>query len=141
MADPAAGLSTGEAGGLFAGAVALLAVLGKGAAWLINWGDARAQSRAAKLQLWHDELKERETALDAQINGRLAALELQVKDLTATAEKWRTAFHLVAAEQLQRNPHSAALLQAQKILAEIFPWHLEDSAIPQEMQGALDRMP
>ena len=58
MSDP--GSAAGEAGGIIAGAVAVLYALGKGTAWLLNWKDARAQSRAAKLQLWHDELAKRE---------------------------------------------------------------------------------
>lgn len=138
MAD--AGSAAGEAGGIFAGAVALLVVIGKGAAWLINWKDTREQTRSAKLQIWHEELKEREEALDERVDRRMEALESQLVDLSRTVDKWRTAFHLVAAELLQRHPQSVALMQAQKILAEAFPLHLHDMNIPGDMQKTLDRI-
>ncbi|MEV5021429.1 hypothetical protein MRBLMA1_001252 [Sphingobium sp. LMA1-1-1.1] len=131
MPDPGAGgISSGEVGGVLAGVIAVGMALGKGMAWLLNWRDARAKTRAAKLQVWHDELKAREDALDRKIDARLASFEQQV-------DKWRLAFHLVAAELLQRYPQSMALMQAQKILAEAFPIHL---AVPEDMARSLDRL-
>lgn len=134
MPDPGAGgLSSGEVGGALAGVIAVGMAVGKGVAWLLNWRDVRAQTRAAKLQVWHDELKAREDALDRKIEARLASFEQQV-------DKWRLAFHLVAAELLQRYPQSMALMQAQRILAEAFPMHLSDVALPEDMERSLRQL-
>lgn len=134
------GVSPGEVGGWLAGAVVLLGAFGKGIAWLLNWRDARAQTRAAKLQAWHEELARRETALDAKVDERMAGLEQQVAELGRNVDKWRMAFHLVAAELLQRHPQSTALMQAQKILAEACPMHLSDIIIPPDMERTLSRL-
>ena len=138
MPDPGAGgISSGEVGGVLAGVVAVGVAASKGLAWLINWRDARAQTRSAKLDQWHEELKRREMDLDEKLDQRMNGLEQQVGDLTKAVDKWRMAFHMVAAELLQRHPQSAALIQAQKILAEAFPIHL---AVPEDMVRTLDRV-
>lgn len=131
MPDPGAGgISTGEVGGVLAGVIAVGMAAGKAIAWVLNWRDARATTRAAKLDRWHEELLKREKELDDKIDQRMAGLEHQV-------DKWRMAFHLVAAELLQRHPQSAALMQAQKILAEAVPLSL---AVPADMEAALGRI-
>lgn len=138
MPDPGAGgFSTGEVGGVLAGVVAVGVAAGKGIGWLLNWRDARAKTRAAKLDRWHEELLKREKELDDKLDQRMNGLERQVGDLTVAVDKWRMAFHMVAAELLQRHPQSAALIQAQKILAEAFPIHL---AMPADMEEALGRI-
>jgi hypothetical protein len=55
MNDPTAG----EAGGIFAGVVALLVAVGHGVRWWIGWTDRRAATRAAKLDAWQHELQAR----------------------------------------------------------------------------------
>lgn len=138
MPDPGAGgFSSGEVGGVLAGVVAVVVAAGKGIAWVLNWRDARAKTRAAKLDRWHEELLKREKELDDKIDNRMAGLEHQVGELGRAVDKWRMAFHLVAAELLQRHPQSAALMQAQKILAEVFPISL---AVPADMEEALGRI-
>ncbi|AMK18688.1 hypothetical protein [Sphingobium sp. MI1205] len=138
MPDPGAGgISSGEVGGVLAGVVAMGVAVGKGLAWLINWRDVRASTRSAKLDKWHEELARREKDLDDKLDHRMNGLERQVGDLTVAVDKWRMAFHMVAAELLQRHPQSAALMQAQKILAEAFPIHL---AVPEDMARALGRI-
>ena len=122
------GVSAGEVGGIIAGAIAILAALGKGAAWLLNWKDARANSRSAKLQAWHDELTAREVKLDAEIASRLSRIEEAhaslVKnhfDVLIRFERQRNAYRVLAAEVIAVAPHSAALIQAQMILEEPMP--------------------
>ncbi len=122
------GISAGEAGGIIAGAIALLAALGKGAAWLINWKDARANSRSAKLQVWHDELAAREAKLDAETESRLSRIEEEHQGLVKNHfallirfERQRNAYRILAAEVIAVAPHSAALIQAQMILDEPLP--------------------
>jgi hypothetical protein len=53
-------ITPGEAGGVFAGLVALLALLGQGAKWLLNWKDVRENTRAARLRAWEQSLDKRE---------------------------------------------------------------------------------
>ncbi|WP_342248597.1 hypothetical protein [Sphingomonas sp. OTU376] len=122
------GVSAGEVGGIIAGAIALLAALGKGVAWALNWKDARANSRSAKLQAWHDELTAREAKLDAEIASRLSRIEEAhaslVKnhlDVLIRFERQRNAYRVLAAELIQVAPHSAALIQASMILEEPLP--------------------
>jgi hypothetical protein len=76
-----AGVSAGEIGGVFAGATALAIATGHGIKWLFGFGVKREESRAAKLQLWHDELTDRErrinqgqTAYTAELARRGAAV-------------------------------------------------------------------
>ncbi len=137
---PDAGSAAGEAGGIFAGIVALLYAVGKGLAWVVNWRDARALTRSAKLDKWHDELEEKEKLLAAKIEQRMTAFETQVTEMGKAVNKWRMAFHMVAAELLQRNPHSMALMQAQKILAEDFPLLIGDAVLPPDMADSLRRL-
>ncbi|NYT43096.1 hypothetical protein HZY97_20140 [Sphingomonas sp. R-74633] len=127
MSD-AGGVSAGEVGGIIAGAIAILAALGKGAAWLLNWKDARANSRSAKLQVWHDELTSREAKLDAEIASRLTRIEEKYErleqhhfDVLIRFERQRNAYRVLAAEVIAVAPHSAALIQAQMILEEAMP--------------------
>lgn len=122
------GVSAGEVGGIIAGAIALLAAMGKGAAWVLNWKDARANSRSAKLQVWHDELTAREAKLDAEIASRLQRIEEKYErleqnhfDVLLRCERHRNAYRVLAAELIQVAPHSAALIQASMILEEPLP--------------------
>jgi len=145
MPDPGAGgISSGEIGGVLAGIIAGGMAIGKGLAWLLNWRDARANTRTAKLDKWHDELEqekrdldERRKDLDAKLDERMESLEQQVARHGVAIDRWRMAFHLVAAELLQRDPKSMALMQAQKILAEAFPLNL---AVPEDMEATLGQI-
>jgi len=140
MADPTSGnITPGEVGGYLGGALAICMALGKGIAWAINWRDTRAQTRTAKLDAWQNELKEREKLLADKVDQRMDELEHQVGALTVAVDKWRMAFHLVAAELLQRHPQSAALMQAQSILAEAFPVVLTVPADMEETLGKIGR--
>jgi hypothetical protein len=82
MAD--SGISAGEAGGVLAGVLASLGLVGGGIKWAAGWNERRAMSRATKLQKWHEELDEREHHLDA---GRTAYTQtLEQKIATQEAE-------------------------------------------------------
>lgn len=125
--------SPGEVGGVIAG----LGVLGAGFKWLWTAIQGSRETRAAKLDRWHSELTERERALDAKIDARMEAMETQVKELTGAVDRWRMAFQLVASELLHLNPRSQAILQAQKILAEVYPVSL---SIPDDMTETLNKL-
>lgn len=112
--------SPGEAGGIFAGAVAVLGVIGAGLKWGLNWNDARAHSRAAKLDAWHHELEERERKLDDQqaryqkrIETRLAHVEMENRALGE-------ALGLVTIALRGRDPANPALVAADDIIKNAF---------------------
>lgn len=126
MSDPTnSGLSAGEIGGIFAGLVALLAALGKGVAWALNWNEARQNSRTAKLEAWHSELADREAKLDAEIAGRLERIEREHARLTKgntelllRFERYRGAYSVLATELMRLGTGSEALEQARLIIEE-----------------------
>lgn len=128
MADPSS--AAGEVGGVFAGTVALLYALGKGAAWLLNWKDARAQSRAAKLQAWHDELKKREEEQDARDREYRQHIETQLRRQQVEIRVLRRAFELVAEPLRRLEPDNPNLSQAQAMLDRAFPL---DPSLPNDM--------
>src|SRR3546814_430675 len=72
MSDPLG--EAGGIGGIFAGTVAVLGLLGGGIRWMLNWKERREESRSAKLQAWHDELAAREKRLDAERERDIASL-------------------------------------------------------------------
>lgn len=129
MTDPTtSGLSAGEIGGIFAGLVALLAAIGKGAAWALNWNDARQNSRSAKLEAWHSELADREAKLDAEIADRLARVERDHLMLTKNHtelllrfERYRSAYSVLATELVRVGTGSEALEQARLLISEPLP--------------------
>lgn len=80
---PPEGFSAGEIGGVFAGIVAGLAALGKGAAWLLNWNEARTSSKQARLEKWEASLAERERAYREEIEERLKHSEERIQSMAA----------------------------------------------------------
>lgn len=131
MADPSS--AAGEAGGIFAGSVALLYAIGKGMAWLLNWKDARVQSRAAKLQAWHDELAKKEKEQDERDRQYRQHIETQLRRLALENRVLRRAFELVAEPLRRIEPDNPKLVQAQNMLDRAFPL---DPGLPIDM-GAL----
>lgn len=134
---PDASSAAGEAGGIIAGSVALLYALGRGAAWLLNWKEARAQSRAAKLQAWHDELAAREAKQDERdvkyqlhIEGELSRQGAQLRRATLEIRVLRTAFELVAEPLRRLEPDNPSLMRANEMLLRAFPL---DPALPADL--------
>lgn len=128
MAD--AGSAAGEAGGIIAGAVAVLYALGRGTAWLLNWRDARAQSRAAKLQAWHDELAKKEQDQDERDRRYQQHIETQLRRQSIEIRVLRRAFELVAEPLRRLEPDNPKLAQAQAMLDRAFPL---DAGLPIDM--------
>lgn len=128
MPDPQSTVTAGEVGGIIAGATAVLYAIGRGVGWLLNFKEGRENSRAAKLQAWHDELAAREAKIDAKIEQRLGTLEAdnermaeRQNELLQLLDHWRIAYRIIAAELVQVAPHSAALIAATAILNEPLP--------------------
>lgn len=120
--------SEGEWVGVAGACVLVLGALGKGGQWLLGWGERRADSRARKLQVWHEELMEREALLDHRVEARLKKLEadnteLSKKDEARAAESMalRMAFELVASALRAIDPRNTALSRAEQLLQVAFP--------------------
>lgn len=113
--------STGEWAGIIAAIGAVAAMCGKGLTWLGGFFERSRESRAAKLQAWHDELQERETRIDAAVEDRLAILE--ERDATRGEETMalRMAFELVASALRAIDPKNTALSRAEQLLQAAFP--------------------
>jgi hypothetical protein len=132
MAD--AGSAAGEAGGMIAGSVAILYAFGKGMAWLLNWRDARALSRAAKLQAWHDELKAREAKQDERDLKYQQHIETQLRRQAVEIRVLRRAFELVAEPLRRLEPDNPNLSHAQAMLDRAFPL---DPGIPEDLASLM----
>ena len=124
------GVSPGEAGGVIAGAIAILAALGKGMAWLLNWQGARADARAARLKVWEESLDRREREHREKTEGRLKAMESKVSAVSAALFE--------AIGELQRlDPASPVLAKARQVLQAEFP---VDPELSDEMKALLRRL-
>lgn len=126
--------SAGEAGGIFAGIVAVLATVGAGLRWLFHWVERRASSRAAKLQAWHDELHSREVRIDEKQAALEARLEATVDDLRKENQALRLAFQLVATPLREADPCHPNLIRAEQLLNAAFPL---DPNISEELAAML----
>ncbi|HJO64203.1 MAG TPA: hypothetical protein QF469_02590 [Sphingomonas sanguinis] len=115
------GPTAGEITGIIAALAGALFGMGRGVQWLFSWGERRAESRAAKLQLWHEELSAREATFDARVEDRLKTLE--GKDRLREAENMalRMAFELVASALRAIDPRNTALSRAEQLLQVAFP--------------------
>ncbi|HEX7856084.1 MAG TPA: hypothetical protein VF503_20580 [Sphingobium sp.] len=126
MSDP--GVSPGDVGGVLAGIVGAGIAVGKGVQWLLGFRERRADSRARKLQIWHDELDKREQDLEDRQTEYWMRIEADLSgvkaDLAATKVQngaLRMAFELVAAPLRALDPHNPALGQAEQLLRAAFP--------------------
>lgn len=128
MGDPTS--AAGEAGGIFAGGIALLYALGKAGAWVVNWRDARALSRAAKLQAWHEELQAREAKQDERDLRYQQHIETQLRRQAVEIRVLRRAFDLVAEPLRRLEPAHNNLKMAQTMLDRAFPL---DPAMPADI--------
>lgn len=102
-------ISGGEAAGYFAGAVALLAALGKALAAAVGWVDRSARNRDAKLAAWEVSLARREVDMRQRTEARLAAVE-------HSNSLMRSVLAVVTAELRKHSPSNAVLDQAEAAL-------------------------
>lgn len=140
MPDP----SAGEVGGIFAGVVALLIAIGKGIGWLMGWDERRATTRTAKLDAWHEELKDREREIDRkqddlsrQTEVRLRALARWAVTLQHQVTAAVNAHQIVAAGLRQEHPDHPALGLADELLKSAFPL---DPAVPAVLAALLSEL-
>jgi len=131
----------GNVGGIFAGIVALLACIGGGIKWTLNWNDHRAQSRTAKLDAWQRELDLREQRLAEEREKFLSEVrgELEeVKTSNAQLHKEHAAllggYQLIAAALRVLDPDNRALAMADELLRAAFQ---PDPVTPADMKATV----
>lgn len=141
MPDP----SAGEVGGIFAGLVTFLTALGAAIKWAFGRRDKAAETRSAKLQAWHEELKQREAELDrkqaehvAQMEDKLAALALWGRQLETEVAALRGSYQLLASALRIKDPGNPALGQADELLKSAFPLN---PVIPPPLAALLANIP
>lgn len=124
------GVSAGEVGGVFAGIVAGLAAIGKGIAWMLNWKDARENSRAARLHAWEQSLDRREKEHREETEARLGAVESKLSAVSMALFE--------AIGELQRlDPFSPILASARLVLQQAYP---VDPDMPAEIKALIRRV-
>lgn len=114
-------LSAGEAGGLFAGAVAALMAIGKGLAWLLNWQGERSDRRSKRLDAWEDSLRNREKEYREGIEAELADLRGEMMRLRSQQGALSFSLLEVAIAHRNKDPESPALARAAAALKQAFP--------------------
>jgi hypothetical protein len=117
MSDPTAG----EAGGAFAGVVALLIAIAHGVRWWIGWTDRRAATRAAKLDAWQRELQAREERFDVAQANHWARVEKELGQLRGEHAALLGGYQLIAAALRVLDPQNDALKRADDLLRSAFP--------------------
>lgn len=141
-------LSPGEAGGIFAGIVALLASLGTAARFLLGRSDKahvaedrRQHEERERLVAWRTSLDARERNERVTREKRLSNLERIVDVLERVAFDQREVLIKVTAELEQHNPLSGALLAAKAQLAKHYPGFYEpvEPGLPDDQADIIDR--
>lgn len=126
MADP----SAGEAGGVFAGVVALMVALGHAIRWWLGWSDRRAATRSAKLDAWQHELQAREERFEAQQREHWRRVENELDIVKRQHTALLGGYQLLAAALRMVDPESDALRRADDLLRAAF---LIDPLTPPDM--------
>ena len=118
MSDPT---TAGEAGGIFAGVVALMVALGHGLRWWLGWSDRRASTRAAKLDAWQRELQAREQRFDEKQAEHWQRVEAELGQLRREHAALLGGYQLIAAALRLIDPSNSALRRADDLLRAAFP--------------------
>lgn len=136
--------SAGEVGGVFAGALAGLAAMGKAIAWLLNWQGERTEAKSKRLLVWEASLDRREVEYRESIEGELKGL--RESDGVTRAELKLAREQMAAIEfsllevmiELRAHvPSSPALKRAAAALRRVFR---PEYGIPPEMAELLRAM-
>lgn len=134
-------LNAGEVGGVLAGAIAILAAVGKALAWLLNWQGARREGKEERLRVWEASLDRREHDYREDIEKDLDELRAEAATLRGDVARTRTqqaaiGFLLleVTLELRAHVPGSPALVRIAAVLRRVYP---PEHGIPPEMAELL----
>lgn len=108
--------SAGEWGGAFAGLVAGLAALGKGAAWLLDWNRTGLTRREERLASWEQSLASRERNYREEIESQLASARTEIERVEAEVGQLRSVLSEVTGELLRLGHDSPILARAVRAL-------------------------
>lgn len=129
--------TAGDYAGAFAGAVAALAAIGKGLAWLLNWQGARSDRRAERLRLWEESLNRREQDFRQDLEVRLAEEKQARLALEARVGSLGVALFDVTLALQEADPRSAALVRVTAALRAAFP---AEAVLPEGIAALLTRL-
>jgi hypothetical protein len=118
--------------------VALLATIGAGFKWLLNWDDRRKRTRHDKLEAWQRELERREKEVDDRQAEYYRKVETELNKMRAQNAALVGAYQLIVAALRVESPTNPALGQADELLKTAFPL---DPITPPAMAGLLNKMP
>lgn len=117
----------GEVGGVFAGAVASFAAIGKGLAWLLDWQGERTDRKAERLRLWETSLDRREQeyreGIERELDHLRAAHEQNANEISQLRRRVTAlggAFVILGSEVRALDPASQALVRAKQIVRDAF---------------------
>lgn len=129
--------TAGDYVGLVGGAVAALAALGNGIAWLLNWRGAREDRRAAKLQKWEESLNRREQDYRETIEHRLAEVGGELERVNGRLGTLGVALFDVSLALRDADPENAALVRVVTVLRTAFP---TEDVLPEGVAALLARL-
>lgn len=137
-------VSAGEAGGIFAGVVALLYALGRGVGWVWTKIEGRIDKRAAenvseseRLGAWRKALDHEAKALREGIKAELEAVKLELAEVRLQSVALAAGLLDVALELDGHAPQSPALARLGETLRQVWKVSTE---IPPEMAVLLARL-
>ena len=128
----------GEIGGIIAGILGLLAALGAGLKWWLDFmakrWDVNQTSRTAKLQTWHNELEERERDFEEKQKAYQAQIEARLSQVERTNRNLLRAVEMLSASLRVLEPNNPALAQVSALLETAFPIGMD---LPADMRAQL----
>lgn len=131
------GISAGEAGGIFAGAVALLVAIGHGIRWVLGFRERRSDNLYQKNLKWEERLAEREAAFENDQRAHFVRIEQRLTRAELQLEAALGAYHLLAGEMRRKDPGNAVLSMAEDLLKEAFRL---DPSTPADMKSILGKL-
>lgn len=128
------GASPGEIGGVVAGAIAVLGVLGGGVRYLVGVINARGDTRASRNAEWERDLDAREREMERKLAESLRQCEAHCAVMQVKLDKTVMAVLLLLPEVTRAVPESPAIRQVRELLADVIPDKIE---IPADMAAQL----
>lgn len=122
--------STGEAGGIIAGGLAMLATIGGAIRWLLGFQDRRKERWDQKLLRWEQTLQQRERAIQEHMEKRLTVAEEKVSVLGMAL------FELIGEVQIIE-PANPVLVRVKVMLGKAYP---TDMDTPAELRALIKRV-
>lgn len=118
-----------ELGGRFAGGAVVLAAVGKGLAWLLNWQGARDERKAARMREWEDSLIRREKDYREHIEKELSDMRTGFARLERNMQRVCTVGAQMAQSLRQHSPDDEVLRRWDTVLRAAVPLPEDDEEL------------